>query len=277
MVPTQFRRLGYSVGALALAVSVACVDSPISPTSTPNTGVLGSVSAAVAQGELEICKVTVGGDDSFVFNWSIAGGASGQVTLSNGQCQTVASGVTIRSQATVTEAAPPANWAVTNIVVLNQNGIAGGTVDIPNRTATRNISNDAGASFTFTNTFTPPATGCTFTQGYWKTHPADWPVTTLTLGTVTYTQAQLLAILGQEVNGNGLISLAKQLIAAKLNVADGADPTAVSAAIAAADALIGGLVVPPVGSGFLAPSTTDATKTTLANYNQGLTGPGHCP
>ncbi len=50
----------------------------------------------------------------------------------------------------------------------------------------------------------------------------------------------------------------------------------VTDAIAAADALIGGLVIPPVGGGTLAPSATGALTTTLDNYNQGITGPGHC-
>src|SRR5213075_2855475 len=46
--------------------------------------------------------------------------------------------------------------------------------------------------------------GCTYTQGYWKTHgplncnPSSsgntWPVTTLTLGTVSYTDDQLCSI-----------------------------------------------------------------------------------
>ena len=124
----------------------------------------------------------------------------------------------------------------------------------------------------------PPA-GCTFTQGYWKNHPDNWPVSSLTLGTVTYTKAQLIATLKTPVGGNGLISLSYQLIAAKLNQANGASvPPEVASAIAAADALIGGLVVPPVGSGFLSPSATDSLTNTLDTYNNGLApgGPAHC-
>jgi hypothetical protein len=119
-------------------------------------------------------------------------------------------------------------------------------------------------------------TNCTYTQGYWKNHPNAWPVNGLLLGTVFYTKAQLISILEQEVNGNGLVSLAHQLIAAKLNIAQGADPTAAAAAIAAADALIGGLVVPPVGTDELDPADTDALTQTLDDYNNGITGPGHC-
>jgi hypothetical protein len=123
---------------------------------------------------------------------------------------------------------------------------------------------------------TTTSTNCTYTLGYWKNHEDVWPLATVTLGTVVYTAAEADAIFGESVGGNGLISLAHQLIAAKLNIANGADPTAAAAAIAAADALIGGLVVPPIGSGYLAPATTSALTQTLDNFNQGIIGPGHC-
>ncbi len=118
---------------------------------------------------------------------------------------------------------------------------------------------------------------CTYTQGYWKNHPEAWPVGSVTLGTVNYSAAQLMSIFNQPAAGNGLLSLAHQLIAAKLNIAQGASaPAGVTAAIAAADALIGGLVVPPVGAGSLSPGSTSALTTTLDSFNQGITGPGHC-
>jgi hypothetical protein len=34
--------------------------------------------------------------------------------------------------------------------------------------------------------------------------------------------------------------------------------------------------VPPVGSGYLAPSGTSGLTGTLTSYNEGATGPGHC-
>ena len=126
---------------------------------------------------------------------------------------------------------------------------------------------------------TTTSTNCTYTWGYWKNHEEAWPalpVGGLLLGSVAYTQAELLAILDEPVATNGLISLAHQLIAAKLNILAGADPSAASAAITAADALIGSLVVPPIGSGYLAPATTSALTQTLDDYNNGVIGPGHC-
>lgn len=126
-------------------------------------------------------------------------------------------------------------------------------------------------------TLTRTIQDCTYTQGFWKTHPEAWPVANLTLGTVNYTAAQLMLIFNQPAAGNGLISLSHQLIAAKLNIAQGATPTAaVTAAIAAADAMIGALVVPPIGGGSLAPGATSGLTSTLDDFNQGITGPGHC-
>jgi hypothetical protein len=124
--------------------------------------------------------------------------------------------------------------------------------------------------------FTSESFNCTFTLGYWKNHTDAWPVTSLKLGTVTYTQSQLLSILNQQPQGNGLVSLAHQLIAAKLNLAQGADPSAISATITAADAQIGGLIVPPIGTGTLTPGSTSAKTQVLDDFNNGLTGPGHC-
>lgn len=118
---------------------------------------------------------------------------------------------------------------------------------------------------------------CTYTQGYWKKHPAIWPAGSLKLGTVTYTKTQLQQIFGRAAKGNGLVSLAHQLIATKLNVTLGATaPPAVAAAIAQADALIGALVVPPVGGGSLAPRLTSSLTETLDEFNNGELGPDHC-
>jgi hypothetical protein len=87
----------------------------------------------------------------------------------------------------------------------------------------------------------PPPTGeCPLSQGYWKNHSDAWPVTSLTLGNETYTQAELLALLRTPVRGDASLILAHQLIAAKLNIANGSDPAPVSATIADADSLLSG-------------------------------------
>jgi hypothetical protein len=98
----------------------------------------------------------------------------------------------------------------------------------------------------------------------------------ITLGTVSYTQAQLLQILNQSAQGNGLVTSAHQLIAAKLNVAHGADPADAAQALSDADAMIGGPVIPPIGSGYFPPDQTSELVETLTQCNEGTMGPGHC-
>ena len=114
------------------------------------------------------------------------------------------------------------------------------------------------------------STRCAFSQGYWKSQ-TRWPVSSLHLGTVSYTEAQLRAILSNSTRGNGLVDLAHQLIAAKLNAAIGANSTALFTAIANADTLIGSRVVPPVGNGFLSPTATTALTNQLEAFNNGQT------
>ncbi len=152
--------------------------------------------------------------------------------------------------------------------------LGGGTTYVFSAIADGTTADDPSpASLTVLDETSVQGTNCTYTFGYWKTHPAVWPSTSFALGSVTYDQQQLLAILNQAVQGNGLVSLAHQLIAAKLNNFNGAD---LSGAIADADALIGALVVPPVGGGWLDPSVTSSLTQALDDYNNGVTGPGHC-
>jgi len=121
-----------------------------------------------------------------------------------------------------------------------------------------------------------PGQNCTYTQGYWKNHSDVWPLQSLTLGAVSYNASQLLQILNRPAQGNGLVILAHQLIAAKLNIANGADPTVIQQTVVDADTMIGGLIVPPVGSGYLSPGQTSGLTATLTEYNEGTIGPGHC-
>jgi hypothetical protein len=146
------------------------------------------------------------------------------------------------------------------------------------RIRANNVNGEAPSAFTETMVVSSGllAANCTYTQGYWKNHPENWPVASLTLGTVNYTVAQLLFILGQPAQGNKLTILAHQLIAAKLNLANGASPVSIATTIANADALIGGLVVKPIGNGSLPASPATGYANTLDDFNNGLLGPGHC-
>ena len=117
---------------------------------------------------------------------------------------------------------------------------------------------------------------CIRTQGYWKNHEEEWPTTQLVLGNTIYDQAQLLSIFNLPVGGNGLVSLAHQLIAAKLNIAAGGDAEIVIQAILDADDLIGDLVVPPVGAGHLDPAVASPLVDEIDDWNNGRTGSGSC-
>ena len=137
----------------------------------------------------------------------------------------------------------------------------------PTATATPTVTPSPTASTTPTvsPTATPTPGGCVLGQGYWKNHE-QWPVNQLQLGNRTYNRQELQSILRQPPRGNGLVQLAHQEIAAKLNIANGADGSCVAQTLAAADASIGNLVIPPVGNGYL--RLTRYVRT-LGLYNEG--------
>jgi len=59
------------------------------------------------------------------------------------------------------------------------------------------------------------------TIGYWKNHPENWPVTSLTICGNVLNQAELISVLQSQPKGDKTIVMAQQLIAAKLGVAAG--------------------------------------------------------
>jgi hypothetical protein len=126
-----------------------------------------------------------------------------------------------------------------------------------------------------TMTATPSGPACTHSHGYWKNHPDEWPVTTLTIGGETYNQAELLQILTTPPRGDATYLLARQLIAAKLNIANGSDPTDIAQVIADADAW---LMEHPLGSDPRNPERREGIRlmSQLARYNGGGSGPGPC-
>jgi hypothetical protein len=67
----------------------------------------------------------------------------------------------------------------------------------------------------------PPA-ACYRSPGYWKNH--DWPVPAIPFAGAEVPRDELLDILRSPVRGDATIALARQLIAARLNVAGGGDP-----------------------------------------------------
>ncbi len=173
-----------------------------------------------------------------------------------------------------------------NVVVFeNLNAISGfGTFTFNNLQATgsvttlefqgRNVLN-----FDYLNdvSVTASAIVCPLGQGYWKNHPDAWSVNSLMLGSQTYNMTELLAILNSPAGGDASLILAVQLIAAKLNIANGSDPAPVSSTITHADSLLSGFsgklpynVKPGSATGHMMASDAN----TLKNYNTGLLTPG---
>jgi hypothetical protein len=125
------------------------------------------------------------------------------------------------------------------------------------------------------------AVGCTLTQGYWKNHPDVWPLQSLTIGGVSYTKDELLALFGTPPAGDASLILAHQLIAAMLNVASGAvAPSASAQAIADAQAWMtanlpaGGKL--PYGTSGSAGDAATKLGDALDQFNMGAAGVPHC-
>ena len=120
--------------------------------------------------------------------------------------------------------------------------------------------------------FTPPTQQPgTGTPGYWKNHPEAWPVSSITVGGVTYTKAQAIAWL-EKVGKDKTTTMFSALVPAMLNVLIGNDGSCVSAAIPAGNAWMA--TYGPVGSNVAASSYAwsigQSTQQTLDAYNNGL-------
>ena len=136
-----------------------------------------------------------------------------------------------------------------------------------------------------TVTCTPPDEGCSLTQGYWKTHskygPAPYDATWALIGEDTpffISGKTWYQVINQPpAGGNAYYILAHQYIAARLNIAAGTGSTAaVNAALAGANTFFG-LYTPSSTLSATVRAQAIAYAGTLADYNEGDIGPGHCP
>jgi hypothetical protein len=126
---------------------------------------------------------------------------------------------------------------------------------------------------------------CTLTAEYWRGQGPDaarpyrnvWPVKSLTLGTSSYSADEVLEILDAAPRAGGdWAMLAQELIAAKLNVAAGADPRDIASVIRAADALIGNHGVRSHWKHGRTAGPATGIARDLAAFNRGAIGPGAC-
>jgi hypothetical protein len=132
------------------------------------------------------------------------------------------------------------------------------------------LNGDASTDFGFTaSAFSNPGTG---TPGYWKNHPEAWPDPTITVGGVTYTVSEAIAILGTPVTKDKTYTMFASLVSAMLNVRIGNDSTCVGDAITAGQAWMA--AYGPAGHGVAASSYAwkigEPTHRLMDNYNNGM-------
>ena len=135
----------------------------------------------------------------------------------------------------------------------------------------------------------PPTGECTLTWGYWKTHGPegcspgnqanDWNLNSIPVGGLSLSQADACAIMhdnpnacgkggGSNGGANAVLILEHQLIAAELNVAEGAITCAfANQAIVAANAILAGKEYDCVGASTVLGQQMIAIKDLLAAYN----------
>jgi hypothetical protein len=141
-----------------------------------------------------------------------------------------------------------------------------------------------GSVIIFTNKKTVVVTGCTLTQGYWKTHSSYGPASSdpnwLTGGNspdnAFFNSGKTWIEIWGIAPGQGpkqsppiassYLQLAHQYMAAVLNIANGA-----TAPQSVLDAIDGAETFFSTGTGF-----NSSWAGILAAYNEGTTGPGHC-
>lgn len=167
-------------------------------------------------------------------------------------------------------------------------------------TADGNDTDESGSDTYTVNVDVPCPQGCTLTQGYWKTHndsfwggaPTDetWQLLGDVDGDGTVEGERELffksgltyfEVMWTAPKGNAYFNLATQYIAAQLNMLDGADGSAITTAFNAATTLFQTYTDEEIGA--LKGKNGNALRAqfislagTLASYNEGLIGPGHC-
>ncbi len=149
---------------------------------------------------------------------------------------------------------------------------------------TSTSSSETGSSTVTVDIDVPCVGGCTLTQGYWKTHsingPAKYdPTWNGQEDDAFFSSGQTwYEVFWTAPQGNVYYVLAHQYLAAILNLQNGASSTAaVDAALADAQAKLSSTT--PAQAKTLKTAAKQAWTTlafTLDQYNNGITGPGHC-
>jgi hypothetical protein len=264
---------------------------PVGPTPTPTTKRLAEFEY------IEVCKTGSVADFHAEHNDGQAGLQTVDFTLADDGCREVAVLSAGDGNFTVSETAAPVGYQLDSIRVTQKTRPAGTlVVNVYTGTSTVLLSpadnTTGGWLVEYFNSLVP--TGCTLTIGYWKNWDGGGPqpdqVTQylpVTLGagggksvTVSNTTTSNAILSFNYAGGhpsNGITKLYAQLLGAKLNIASGANGSAVASTIAAADAFL--VLYNQADWSSLSKSqkqTVNGWMSALDQYNNGLTGPGHC-
>lgn len=276
----------YALASAALIGAVACAgggDGKFSP-----TGPSLHIGVAVPQ-TAELCKTGPAG--TYDFTVSTGGASIGsdvvdatpQIVLANDgdlECVTVFT----RTESEFAESDTPASVTITELDAAGSSlqsidfisGAAAGSEDEAAGTVTVWVNAFHSSTATFTNVADPVHEGCTYTQGWYKNPKHVWPEGALQRNTAFDGGASLETILNTPPKGNVYYILAHQYITALLNVQGDADPADVQDELDdAADYFAAASPADPLPAGWTKEMVTDLA-TALDEFNNGITGPGHC-
>lgn len=144
-------------------------------------------------------------------------------------------------------------------------------------TATDTAGNSSHCLFTVTVQVT---NRCPLNEAYWRQHPGAWPVNSLQIGRQVYTRSQLLPLLRATVAADASMVLARQLIVACLNTANGSDPRPICQELAQAHgafSAFSGKLPYRVNVSSAAGRSMTALATRLNGYNNGMLTPNCVP
>jgi hypothetical protein len=131
----------------------------------------------------------------------------------------------------------------------------------------------------------PPSEQCVRTPGYWKNHPQAWPVEEIEIGGVVYSKAKALFLMRINGHKNKIFIMFRALVATKLNLIVGSDPSCIEETVAAAETWMEnnvGLVVWWQAGKFTKWGKKSPWREgepladTLDDYNNGLLCAPHC-
>lgn len=279
MGPSRFTRIAVAVGTAAGFLACADGSAPsrfVAPGANLGTIPVNPVGDGDADGErIEVCKVYVGTPGPDVDFHVVGPGVDHTVSLGHNECANVFLHGGSVETATITETVP-AGYTASYV----RETLVSGVLTIDNEVQGNQATADAGGSpvtgsiVRFYNTLIPVDEGCTYTQGYWKTHSSYGPAGPEDDGWANVggpdaaffsSGKTWIQMFQTPVKGDVYVQLAHQYMAAKLNVLNGATPTAaVTQALLDAEAYFGGGAY-PVGA-----------HSILGEFNEGLIGPGHC-